>query len=67
MMGDYVPLVPWAAPALAGIAIAKALQLDQWRGTAPSRAHRRCSPSPAATRLIIYLVHQPILFGLFNA
>jgi uncharacterized membrane protein len=25
MMGDYVPLVPWAAPALAGIAVAKAL------------------------------------------
>jgi uncharacterized membrane protein len=65
MMGDYVPLIPWAAPALAGIAAAKALRLDQWRGTAPSRlAHTLTFPGRHS--LIIYLVHQPILFGLFN-
>lgn len=65
MMGDYVPLIPWAAPALAGIATAKALRLDQWRGTAPGRlAHTLTFPGRHS--LIIYLVHQPILFGLFN-
>jgi uncharacterized membrane protein len=65
MMGDYVPLIPWAAPALAGIAIAKALRLDLWSGTQPSRlAHTLTFPGRHS--LIIYLVHQPILFGLFN-
>lgn len=65
MMGDYVPLIPWAAPALAGIAVAKALKLQQWRGTPPSRWSRVLS-FPGRHSLIIYLVHQPILVGLFN-
>lgn len=64
MMGDYVPLVPWAAPALAGIAIAKALRIDQWRGTPPTSLTRAIT-FPGRHSLIIYLVHQPILFGLF--
>jgi uncharacterized membrane protein len=65
VMGDYVPLIPWAAPALAGIAFAKALKLDQWRRTVPSRlAHALTFPGRHS--LIIYLVHQPILFGLFT-
>lgn len=66
MMGDYVPLVPWAAPALAGIAFAKALRIDLWQGRAPSpRLHALTFPGRHS--LIIYLVHQPVLFGLFNA
>ncbi|WP_103257256.1 heparan-alpha-glucosaminide N-acetyltransferase [Tabrizicola aquatica] len=65
MMGDYVPLVPWAAPALAGIAIAKALRLDLWRGTPPTRLTRALG-FPGRHSLVIYLIHQPILFGLFN-
>lgn len=65
MMGDYVPLVPWAAPALAGIAAAKALRLDQWRGTRPSPLLHALT-LPGRHSLIIYLVHQPILIGLFN-
>lgn len=66
LMGDYVPLIPWAAPALAGIAFARALRVDQWRGTAPSRAMRLLA-FPGRHSLIIYLIHQPILIGLFNA
>ena len=65
MMGDYVPLVPWAAPALAGIAAAKALRLDLWRGTPPTRLTRALG-FPGRHSLVIYLIHQPILFGLFN-
>jgi uncharacterized membrane protein len=65
MMGDYVPLFPWAAPALAGLATAKALRLDLWRGAAPSPLMRALT-FPGRHSLIIYLVHQPILFGLFN-
>jgi len=66
MMGDYVPLIPWAAPALAGIAVAKALRLDLWQGRRPSRLVQVLG-LPGRHSLVIYLVHQPILFGLFNA
>lgn len=66
MMGDYTPLIPWAAPALAGIVLAKALRMQDWRGTAPSPMLRRLT-FPGRHSLIIYLVHQPILIGLFNA
>lgn len=65
MMGDYVPLIPWAAPALAGVAVAKALRLDLWRGT-PSTRLTRVLSLPGRHSLIIYLIHQPILIGLFN-
>lgn len=64
-MGDYVPLIPWAAPALAGIAVAKALRLDTWRGTPPSPFLHRLT-FPGRHSLIIYLIHQPILIGLFT-
>ncbi len=66
MMGDYTPLIPWAAPALAGLATAKALRLDQWQGTSRSPLFRALT-FPGRHSLIIYLLHQPILFGLFNA
>ncbi len=66
MMGDYVPLIPWAAPALAGVATAKALRVDLWRGTAPTPLTRALS-LPGRHSLIIYLLHQPILVGLFTA
>ena len=65
MMGDYVPLVPWAAPALAGVAVAKALRIDLWQGQAETPALRALS-FPGRHSLVIYLIHQPILIGLFN-
>jgi uncharacterized membrane protein len=65
-MGDYVPLIPWAAPALAGIAFARALRVDQWHSAPPTRLAQTLT-FPGRHSLIIYLVHQPILFGLFNA
>ncbi|MCX7287135.1 MAG: heparan-alpha-glucosaminide N-acetyltransferase [Rhodobacterales bacterium] len=64
-MGDYVPLFPWAAPALAGIAFARAFRIDRWSGAMPSRGPRVLS-FPGRHSLLIYLVHQPILIGLFN-
>lgn len=66
LMGDYVPLVPWAAPTLAGIAFARALRVDRWSRRSPTPALRRLA-IPGQYSLIIYLAHQPILFGLFNA
>ena len=65
MMGDYVPLIPWAAPSLAGIALARALRVDLWRGTPPSRLTSVLA-FPGRHSLVIYLIHQPILIGLFN-
>jgi uncharacterized membrane protein len=64
-MGDYVPLVPWLAPALAGIAWAKALRLETWKGRKPPPAIRLLT-FPGRHSLVIYLVHQPVLIGLFN-
>jgi uncharacterized membrane protein len=66
MMGDYVPLIPWAAPALAGVAVAKALRIDLWQGSQPTATLRRLS-FPGRHSLVIYLIHQPILIGLFSA
>lgn len=65
-MGDYVPLFPWAAPALAGIAFARAFRIDRWPGHTPQRWERVLS-FPGRHSLVIYLIHQPILIGLFNA
>jgi uncharacterized membrane protein len=64
-MGDYVPLFPWAAPALAGIAFARAFRVDRWPVSLPSRTMRTLC-FPGRHSLLIYLVHQPILIGLFN-
>lgn len=66
MMGDYVPLIPWAAPCLAGLALAKAVRLDRWWAPPPSR-RMRVLAVPGQHSLIIYLLHQPILIGLFLA
>lgn len=64
-MGDYTPLIPWAAPALAGIALAKALRVEGWARSTPSRLVDRLT-FPGRHSLVIYLIHQPILIGLFN-
>lgn len=65
-MADYVPLIPWAAPCLAGLACARACRIEQWPRHMPS-ARLNALAFPGRHSLIIYLLHQPILFGLFNA
>ncbi|MCB2130038.1 MAG: DUF1624 domain-containing protein [Rhodobacteraceae bacterium] len=64
---DYVPLVPWLAPFLAGLGLARIA------GTAGlfGRLARRPAPGPILARLAwlgrhslaVYLIHQPVLFG----
>lgn len=63
---DYIPLVPWLAPFLIGMAFAQAVdpvQLEpRWSKT----------PSPLLTlpgrySLLVYLVHQPILLAVLAA
>jgi uncharacterized membrane protein len=63
-MGDYVPLVPWAAPLMAGVALAKAFQVERWSRRRPSRGADLLT-FPGRHSLVIYLLHQPILVGLF--
>lgn len=60
---DFEPMLPWVAPFLAGLALARILRLH-------TRPRRRTGPVLAALAwpgrwsLVIYLVHQPVLIGL---
>lgn len=64
---DYVPLFPWTGLLLIGIAAGHALARRQFALLAP------LGHAPAALRwmgrhsLVIYLVHQPLIFGLLAA
>ncbi|MGO4855222.1 heparan-alpha-glucosaminide N-acetyltransferase [Phaeovulum sp. W22_SRMD_FR3] len=71
---DFVPLVPWLAPYLAGMGIAQLLR-GRARGTANGPAAPRPAPAaqsrlqrvlawPGRHSLVIYVVHQPLLLGL---
>ena len=60
-MMDYVPILPWIAPFLAGLAVAK--RVRRWPLIAPSRLVQRLA-FPGQHSLIVYLIHQPILIGL---
>ncbi len=65
---DFLPLFPWIAPMLAGVAVGRLIsrcrlwpRLD-WRATPLTRT----LAWPSRHSLLIYLVHQPILIGGFN-
>jgi uncharacterized membrane protein len=69
VMADYVPLLPWIAPFLVGLAFAKLadaagliarLRESTWRLPA-------LLTWPGRHSLVIYLVHQPVLIGAFSA
>ncbi|MGL5008896.1 MAG: DUF1624 domain-containing protein, partial [Paracoccaceae bacterium] len=69
VMVDYVPLLPWLAPFLAGIAIARlADRAGLWNRLrqVPSRLQDRLA-FPGRHSLVIYLIHQPIMIGGFVA
>jgi uncharacterized membrane protein len=64
---DFVPLLPWFGVVLAGIAAARlapllpAASLPSWRAGAPLP---RALIWAGRHSLMIYLVHQPLLFGI---
>lgn len=66
---DFVPLVPWFAAFLAGMAAARlATRFGLWARLArwqPGAVWQRLA-WPGRHSLVIYLVHQPVLIGLLN-
>jgi uncharacterized membrane protein len=69
IMADYVPLFPWLAPVLTGLALAKmAGQVGLWeRLRRPVGPLTRILSWPGQHSLAIYLIHQPLLIGGFAA
>lgn len=66
-MMDYEPILPWLCPVLFGIALARVLdsaglwsRLARWQPGGLGRA----LAWPGRHSLAIYLIHQPVLFGL---
>ena len=65
---DYVPIFPWFGVVLAGIAVARLALLLQASGRPVLEPLKRPAPWPllwaGRHSLAIYLIHQPVLFGL---
>ena len=65
---DWRPLLPWAGVVLIGLGLTQAAapRLAGWSWTAwrPARWPGRTTAFAGRHSLLIYLVHQPILFGL---
>lgn len=60
---DYEPVFPWLGATLAGIAFARLATLHPTEGAVP--APLRWLRALGRWSFVIYLVHQPVLFGLF--
>jgi uncharacterized membrane protein len=63
---DFLPLFPWAAPLLAGVAVGRLIShFDLWHWLAPDNGRLlRAMAWPGQHSLAIYLIHQPVLLGL---
>lgn len=66
---DYVPLLPWLAPALAGIGVARlpfvTSRLRQYApGDKPPRRPATALAFLGRHSLVVYLVHQPVLIAI---
>jgi uncharacterized membrane protein len=63
---DYLPLLPWLAPFLAGLALAKIAGQAGWlaRPAGQPGALALALGWPGRHSLAIYLLHQPVLVGL---
>jgi uncharacterized membrane protein len=61
---DFVPLFPWLAPLLVGLAAGRPIAAVAGAAWSPHRRLGRGLALLGRWSLVFYLVHQPILFGL---
>lgn len=65
---DFEPVIPWLAPFLAGLALARAAaRTGLWhrlQGGTPPGPVLRALTWPGRHSLVIYLIHQPVLIGI---
>lgn len=61
---DFIPLSPWLAPFLAGIAAGQIAERTDFWSRLPDAGGIAALAWPGRHSLIIYLAHQPILMGL---
>ena len=61
---DYVPLVPWTGMILLGMALAHPLQRNGFQALAPLARLPAWLGVMGRHSLAIYLIHQPLLFGV---
>ncbi|MGS4947902.1 heparan-alpha-glucosaminide N-acetyltransferase [Meridianimarinicoccus sp. RP-17] len=61
---DFIPLVPWLAPFLFGMALARLLPSESSRSSWSTKPWLRMAAWPGQHSLMVYLLHQPLLLGL---
>lgn len=63
---DFLPILPWLAPMLVGIAVGRLMtRFDLWHWLAlPETGLLRRLAWPGRHSLAVYLIHQPVLIGL---
>lgn len=67
LTNDYVPLVPWLAFVLAGVALGRVTDPLRWLPQgAPSLGGARALAWLGRHSLVIYLAHQPLIFGALS-
>jgi uncharacterized membrane protein len=64
---DYVPLFPWGGVLLVGIAAGHALAANGFAWVAPLARAPRAVRFLGRHSLVVYLVHQPLMLGVFYA
>ncbi|MFZ7094368.1 heparan-alpha-glucosaminide N-acetyltransferase [Primorskyibacter sp. 2E233] len=61
---DFLPVVPWFAAFLLGIAFAKVAPMDRLEPTWPKSFPARALAWPGQHSLVVYLLHQPLLMAI---
>lgn len=61
---DFIPLVPWLAPFLMGMALARTVPPQRFEPTWPRWVPARALAWPGRNSLAVYLLHQPILVAM---